>query len=47
MEAELRERFGDEQVRHLRALLTDFVERHGGGEEIAARRSRASPSDVP
>jgi DNA-binding MarR family transcriptional regulator len=41
MEDELRERFGDTQVRHLRALLTDFVERHGGAEELAAQRSRA------
>ena len=41
MEDELRERFGDTRVRHLRALLTDFVERHGGGEELAAQRSRA------
>jgi DNA-binding MarR family transcriptional regulator len=42
MEAELRERFGDDAVGHLRALLADFVERHGGAEELAARRSRAS-----
>jgi len=42
MEAELRERFGDEQVGHLRALLTDFVERHGGAEELAANRARAT-----
>ena len=42
MEAELRERFGDEQVGHLRTLLTDFVERHGGAEELAANRSRAT-----
>ena len=41
MEAELRRRFGAEQVRHLRALLIDFVERHGGAEELAAQRSRA------
>ena len=41
MEAELRERFGDEQVGHLRALLIDFVERHGGGQELAGNRSRA------
>ena len=41
MEEELRERFGDGHVRHLRALLTDFVERHGGAEELAAQRSRA------
>jgi DNA-binding MarR family transcriptional regulator len=41
MEDELRERFGDAQVGHLRALLTDFVERHGGAEELAAQRSRA------
>jgi len=42
MEAELRERFGDEQVEVLRALLTDFVERGGGGAELAANRSRAT-----
>jgi DNA-binding MarR family transcriptional regulator len=41
MEAELRERFGDEQVAHLRALLIDFVERHGGAQELAGNRSRA------
>jgi DNA-binding MarR family transcriptional regulator len=45
MEAELRKRFGDTEVRHLRALLTDFVERHGGGEELAAQRSRAPGED--
>ena len=42
MEAELRERFGDEAVCHLRALLSDFVERHGGAEELAANRARAT-----
>jgi len=42
MEDELRRRFGDTQVDNLRSLLIDFVERHGGGEELAARRSRAS-----
>ena len=41
MEAELRDRFGDAQVQHLRALLIDFVERHGGADELAAQRSRA------
>lgn len=41
MEAELAERFGDTQVEHLRALLTDFVERHGGTDELARRRPRA------
>jgi DNA-binding MarR family transcriptional regulator len=41
MEQELRERFGAPQVGHLRKLLIDFVERHGGGEELAAQRSRA------
>ena len=43
VEDELRKRFGDEPVANLRALLTDFVERHGGGEELAAQRSRALP----
>jgi DNA-binding MarR family transcriptional regulator len=41
MEAELRRRFGDTQVRHLRELLTDFVGRHGAAQELAGRRSRA------
>ena len=41
IEDELRERFGETQLRHLRALLIDFVERHGGAEELAAQRSRA------
>jgi len=41
MEAELRETFGETKVRHLRRLLTDFVERHGGADELAAQRSRA------
>jgi DNA-binding MarR family transcriptional regulator len=44
IEAELRERFGDAAVGHLRALLTDFVERHGGAAELAAQRSRAPGS---
>ena len=42
MEDELRRRFGDAQVDTLRTLLIDFVERHGGTDELAARRSRAS-----
>jgi DNA-binding MarR family transcriptional regulator len=42
MEAELRQRFGDAQVDTLRTLLIDFVERQGGGDELAAQRSRAS-----
>jgi DNA-binding MarR family transcriptional regulator len=42
MEAELRERFGDEAVGHLRAVLTGFVERHGGADELAANRARAT-----
>ena len=41
MEDELREHFGETQVRHLRALLIDFVERHGGAGELAGQRSRA------
>ena len=41
IEDELRGRFGDQPLAHLRALLTDFVERHGGAEELAAQRSRA------
>ena len=45
MEAELRERFGGEQVGHLRTLLIDFVERHGGAEELAGNRSRAPDRD--
>jgi DNA-binding MarR family transcriptional regulator len=46
MEAELRRRFGDAEVEHLRSLLIDFVERHGGADELAAQRSRAT-SDAP
>ena len=42
MEAELRERFGDEATALLRTLLTDFVERHGGAAELAANRARAT-----
>jgi hypothetical protein len=42
MEDELRQRFGDAQVDTLRTLLIDFVKRHGGGDELAAQRSRAS-----
>jgi len=41
MEDELRDRFGAERLDHLRALLIDFVERHGGADELAAQRSRA------
>jgi DNA-binding MarR family transcriptional regulator len=41
IEDELRQRFGDTKVRHLRALLTDFIEHHGGADELAAQRSRA------
>jgi DNA-binding MarR family transcriptional regulator len=41
IEAELRERFGAAAVADLRTLLTDFVQRHGGGPELAAQRSRA------
>jgi hypothetical protein len=41
MEDELRRRFGDAQVGALRELLIDFVQRHGGAEELSARRSRA------
>ena len=44
MEGELRDRFGDTAVGELRELLIDFVQRHGGGDELASRRSRA-PSD--
>lgn len=42
MEDELRQRFGGPAVEDLRRLLVDFVERHGGAEELAAQRSRAS-----
>ncbi len=41
MEDELRTLFGDPAVDQLRAVLTEFVARHGGGEEIAAQRSRS------
>jgi hypothetical protein len=42
IEDELRNSFGDEPVAHLRALLTDFVERHGGGEELTAQRIKGA-----
>jgi DNA-binding MarR family transcriptional regulator len=45
MEAELRERLGEAEVSHMRAVLIDFVQRHGAAAEIAAGRSRA-PRDV-
>jgi DNA-binding MarR family transcriptional regulator len=41
METELRATFGDAATDQFRLLLTDFVQRHGGGPEIAAQRSRA------
>jgi hypothetical protein len=47
IEAELRQRFDDTQVGHLRALLTDFIQRHGGAEEIAAQRSRSPEEPTP
>jgi DNA-binding MarR family transcriptional regulator len=46
IEDELRQRFGDAEVQHLRALLIDFIERHGGAEEIAAQRSRAPEGET-
>lgn len=45
MEAELRGQFGEDALDQLRAVLAGFVDRHGGGGEIAALRSRA-PSDA-
>ena len=45
MEAELRDHFGDAALDNFRAVLVDFVNRHGGGEEITALRSRA-PSET-
>jgi len=45
MEAELRRQFGDGAVNQFRTVLVDFVDRHGGGEELAALRSRA-PADA-
>ena len=41
IEAELRQRLGDTKVQNLRAVLTDFIEHHGGADELAAQRSRA------
>ena len=41
MELELREKFGDAATDQFRLLLTDFVQRHGAGAEIAQQRSRA------
>ena len=46
MEGELRGRFGDGPVDQLRAVLSDFVVHHGGGEELAAMRSRAPSATV-
>jgi DNA-binding MarR family transcriptional regulator len=40
MEDELRRRFGGDDIGALRRLLVDFVERHGGADELAAQRSR-------
>ncbi len=46
MEDELRAKFGEGPVDEFRAVLAEFVVRHGGSEELAARRSRApSTSD--
>ena len=47
MEDELRERFGPTEVAGLRALLTDFIQRHGGEGELAAHRSRAPDEPSP
>jgi DNA-binding MarR family transcriptional regulator len=44
MELELREKFGAAALDTFRTVLVDFVTRHGGGEEIAAQRSRAPSS---
>ena len=41
IEAELRQRLGDTKVQNFRAVLTDFIEHHGGADELAAQRSRA------
>ena len=46
MEFELRQRFGDSTIEQFRTVLTEFVESHGAGAELAASRSRA-PSDTP
>lgn len=46
MENELRQRLGDSTVGQFRTVLTDFVERHGAGPELAASRSRAI-ADMP
>ncbi len=42
MEEEMRGRFGDAHVDIMREVLIDFIERHGGGDELAAQRARAS-----
>jgi DNA-binding MarR family transcriptional regulator len=42
MELELRQRFGDSMIERFRTVLTEFVESHGAGAELAASRSRAS-----
>ena len=46
MELELRQLFGDSTIEQFRTVLTEFVESHGAGAELAASRSRA-PSDTP
>ena len=46
MELELRRRFGDSTIEQFRTVLTEFVESHGAGAELAASRSR-SPSETP
>lgn len=40
MEAELRRQLGADAVGQFRSVLVEFVQRHGGGPEIAALRSR-------
>lgn len=42
MEDELRHHFGAAAVDDLRNVLIGFVENHGGAEELAAQRSRAT-----
>jgi DNA-binding MarR family transcriptional regulator len=40
MEQELREQLGDNAVNRFRTVLSEFVQRNGAGDELAAARSR-------
>jgi hypothetical protein len=40
MQEELREQLGDNAVNTFRTVLSEFVQRNGAGDELAAARSR-------